>query len=425
MLHSQTKVKYLNCPFITRIEDLNETVYQRNNVAESKNLDKSTMFDLIKESVDTEIINRYGDDYIAFVEKFLLNTIDKKYTKILYRISKQELLKEDFINIANTSKVESESNPIINFITTAYRDTIGSSIDREYSSTISWTVIPLSMNVVAEKIRFNNGSISSFDNIPDINVNSKKNNVAQILDPRTHVTDNECQKLESHIMKVRSNRRGTIHRDPIVNTEKKDTYSCITEPVNTKSQFSSSLSYDSSYEPSYASNSSYKLDYESSYKLDYESNYKLDYESSYKSSLNQIQLDGNTRASAHIIRERLANPYKSYRLRNNPDAYKRSIKINRSIKNTNDNTNDTTNDTTTDNISDNPSTIIKKSSGICNYVQENVEIRRSDKILRFRPLTGKILFDNETCIDKSNSKFLSVMIHNTILHITLHDLNWI
>lgn len=113
-----------------------------------------------------------------------------------------------------------------------------------------------------------------------------------IVDNTTNsITDNAGQKRDSAIMTTRTNNRGTIykHTSLLTNTEKKDTF----------------VSFDSDNTQTNIQNEPFGR---------------------------QIPLNNQTRANAHNIRDRLANSGKAYKLRNDPETYKKAVKINGALK---------------------------------------------------------------------------------------------
>jgi len=362
MIHSQTKLKYPNCPFVTLIDDFNKQIQ---HIFDSEDIVQSTMIDLIRESIDPVTSERYGNDYPMIIENFLVGETDSNiYSKILYRVSRQ--------------KIKRSTNLMINFITTAYRDDNDPLINREYSTTISWTVLPLSIDVVADRLGYSIDLIpTTLSTPPSTSISTPKIlntiDVVQNLNPVTHTVNTEMQKIESNIMMIRTGRRGTVARDLEIKAEvkeKKDVYSYPDIQTTSRLEF--------------------------------------------KPAFSQIPLDNNTRASAQMIRSRLGNPHKAYRLRNNPEAYKRSLKIDPSIQNVG---------TTLINDHNDKYNLFRTDvpKALFDYVNENIEIKKLSGILRFSPWnSGRILIEN---ISTNNMKFLSILRHNAFLHITLHDVD--
>lgn len=353
MIHSLTKKRYPNCPFIT--DSLNNS--------KKDYLLKVNVIDITHEDLNTRIDNH--------IQVYLNKIISESKGKTILKIINQNI-------------PLFETTHYINFVCAAYRDDIGTFINREYDSIISWTIIPIdfqgailpnqnySIDLMPKNIT--NSSSNSKQKYENVLVGSDVRN----LDPLFHDGNNDDHKIESDVMRHRASKRGLYVRDNISNSNTKN------EPNKNKEDI---------YE--YTEPQTKNIH-------------------QYTPVKSQIQLDNKTRASAQLIRDRLSNPYKAHRLKNNPDLFKRSLKIDNTIKNIGDVNVDRNNSK-----HDIFRSIIPRTQ--FSLTNENISVKYIDNSLKFYNSAKIILNSNK----EKHRSFLSVMFNKNTLHITLHMLNYV
>ncbi|VBB18556.1 hypothetical protein YASMINEVIRUS_1019 [Yasminevirus sp. GU-2018] len=368
MLHSQLKTKFPNCPFVVPSNDFNkltaptfsEDVY-----------DNVLMMNLIKRSYSDSVTTHYSlenDSYQDRVSNFINDlTSNGNFSKILYCSVKQTAPKYN-------------RKLTVNFHLSAYRDINTPLIDREFTSDISWTVIPLSVDAVADKTNYTINLIPRQIN-SSTNTNSKsasESDVARSLDPTFYVNDSECFKIEADTLKMRTGKRSFTVRDDVEVVEKRDSFALPAIQTDSRMEF--------------------------------------------RALSSQVDLTSKTRSSAQLMRERAANPFKAYRLRNNPEAFAKSLKLDPLIRGAGDKV------VETNNANYNNFRVVEPKA-IFDYAYESVGVRRLNGVLRCTPSdTGKMLIgepdaSNQVGNGGLNVRFLSIMCHKGVLHITLHDID--
>lgn len=381
MIHSQTKKKYPNCPFVMPLNaSVLDTSIDNGIVDDVINTSLETIDSIIKTVINKSknVLSHYGDDYYdVLIDR--LKTVcypqTDSYDKIFFRICKQKLKR----TVKNYS---------LNMHLITYRDDNIPYINKEYESIIDWTAIPVSIDITVDDKNSSINLIPKDRNVSDniLSNNILFNNINSDLDPKAYIDNIDKQKIESNILRTRTGNRRFIQRDiagryTVDDVKKQDTYALP--------------------------------------------DIQTDKLMNYKPLHQQIPLNSKTRASAQLIRERLANPYKAHRLRNNPESFKSSLKVNPSIRDIGDNEVSKNNDKY--NIFEQaiPKTIF-------DYKHEMVGFKSSNGILHYSPPnSGKIILDENDKIS-NNVMFISLCFHlpqNTkgkgILHVTLHSVTFI
>lgn len=346
MIHSQLKLKYPDCPYVINADKLNNTAQ---TVFDAETINNKTLFEKINENIDL--------DTLELITDFLNKTIENNESdfKIFYHSIKQPLTRSNKF--------------IVNFHYSAYRDDVSPIINQNYSSDISWTIVPLNADVRMERISY---TLNLMPQNQDREV-TPDNSVSN-LDPKSHLTT-ELNKDEKAVLYVRSAKRSTVVRDIESINEKKDLYSYPDVQTETKLE--------------------------------------------YKPLHSMVQLDSKTRPSAQLLRERLANPYKAYRLRNNPDAYKKSLKVDPGIREVGDKIVEANNDKR-------DLFKINELTSLFDYNYETVGVKKINGVFRCFPQNvGKISLSLDL-LNKNFTelKFLSLMFNKSKLHITLHEITF-
>ena len=136
MIHGQYKIKFPSCPFLWDAE----TIYEY--LEEDSEIDYilKIIENLIKDNETIDFISNLSDDYLKIFD-------NKKYTYIKQKIQKH---KKDFY---------------LNCHGMAYKDIHGTFINKEFSSSISWIVIPIIGNIKIDSFNYSINKTTIVDNI--------------------------------------------------------------------------------------------------------------------------------------------------------------------------------------------------------------------------------------------------------------------
>lgn len=357
MLHSQLKITLPDCPYIWDPVDIRETYKFK-----TKQICINDLIELIQIHFDNDPGNEY-----------MISMIDE-----LRRISDDDLQVFDNKSCVRiTQHVPRNKNLLINFHSTAYGDEHGTLIDREFESNLSWIVFPILGDLSVSDIGYvidRSSCTKKLNNDHDIVYD---NDTARSLDPKTYrgVHDNEYEKTGAMVRSERTGRRKFVVRDIEEVKQKQD------------------IVVDTSIE-----------------------NVQVQNNSIIKPRFQQIELNNRTRASASLIRERLASSYKVHRIGKNPRLIKEQSKVDLSL--------DHISRVNAMNHNKNYRALERNIyNDVCDYTFDRVGVRRTSAVYKFSPVdSGKIKISN---IDDKNLEkvyFITILRHKKNLHITYHEL---
>lgn len=357
MLHNQLKIKYPECPFLTH--DVNPTTIIKQLRFDEDVIDPIKFIEIIMDKTthqNSDLSKLNSDSVINFLSHYLQpnDFIDEiKWSKL-----EQSIRDFDF-----------KRNMYVNFHSAAYRDEYGPIINKEFEGDIGWVIIPIEpidLIVVNSSVNYTIHSVISSRSVIEKSVKTP-------IQPNYVQTNYD--KFESNIRSNRTSIRKFVTRNDIEIKEKKDITLDTEDPINTNTN-------------------------------------KL---MQYRIKIGRIPLTDKTRASAGMIRERLADPSRMYRFRNNPELLKQIKKIDPHIRELSD--------TITEKHNANYRSIERDvSRNNFDFVLEKVGIKKINGVLKFNPVnTGKItITDNHSL---STAYFVSVLRYKKNLHITLHYLS--
>lgn len=400
MLHAQTKAKYPNTPFISNTECTNTSltgdmffniltetmssyIYSK---ADSVDELQSLSLDDLSKCLSKELIQKHHD-YSAIIKSLisLTNQNDGMYKKVTYSMSNSVFRIVDIHGSEHSSENfdNTKHNCNINFHTIVYSNEHGNIIDREYSNTVKWCVIPV-IGFVNQTVKNNVLLVSNVRRARATNIPKPTLDEINILCPLTYMNNNMdglISDTEKKTLVSRLAKRGYIHRSDEQNdndnkhTRKKD--------VTNSSNIDNSRSVPTNLTPRN------------------------------NGQLNNITFTNSVRESACLIRERLISSSKSCLIRRFKGtrlakAYQsidlRLRNISESLKN------------------DNTARNIDISHGFFNYLTEDVGVTKINGVLTFLPNNvGAVMIEKEF-IDSVTSMcvFVSVVVYNSALHMTIH-----
>jgi len=346
MIHSQLKINYPDCPFVWTTDDIKNTFN-----ATSKKIPRNIFFKEISDKPKTEHIVQYLEKITQKLD--MGNSLGNIFDNINYTFISQ------IIPIA-------KKDMWINFHTSVYNNVHKNIIiNKELESDISWYVLPIIGNIIpANNIQYVlNDELPSYVDANELTTKIIKKS----LEPNTYYgsIDNQFDKLEADVKCRRVTRRNFVKRHDEEKIEKEKKCDVICNNSMNENRPDVLLR-------------------------------------------RHIELNNNTLASGHLIRNRLIeNPYKAYRFRTNPDLFKEQTKVNGYIKSNN--------------------TVIKKETidniiknDLFDYVHDKVVIHKVSGILRFSPASSgkiKILADEDKLL-----YFVTVLRHQHNLHLTIHHI---
>ncbi len=358
-MHSQLKIKYPNSPFVWNYNDMKQ-LYSAN----FKRIDKDTLFYQI---IDTMTNNS---------ENILRNPwTDKNIIDILVKMTNEEKVSNVYEKIEYVTMEQKIPNDLtnmwINFHTSVLCDDNNSYLNKESVKDIAWCLIPVIGNIESKKKKYTFKNIDSNTKIENNNINYEKLDPVtyQLNDIRQNIFDvgNKYDRIEDNVKTLRTGKRNFIKRDEeIIEKNKNEVDNYIDIKVKPKFE--------------------------------------------------QIELNNNTRACAHLIRDRLKSSYKMNRLRCNPELLKQQMRIDLSLKDISQTVADHFNEknTTKD---------IEVSQDYFDFNFEQINVERINGILRFGPHTT-----GRANIKRINNEkfmyFITVLRYKTNLHITFHCLEF-
>jgi hypothetical protein len=358
MLHSQLKITFPDCPYIWDPVNIRETYKFK-----TEQIDIDSLIGYIQIHFDSDLENDYMNEMIDQLQRISDDDLQVFENKTCVRISQ---------HIPRNKK-----NLLLNFHTTAYGDENGTLIDREFDSNLSWMIFPILGDLSVSDIGYvidRSASMLKSNHDHDI---AYDNDTARSLDPKTYkgVHDNEYEKTSCIVRSGRIGRRNFIVRDIEDKKQKQD------------------IVVDTSIENMQTSNNQI-----------------------IKPRFQQIELNNKTRASASLIRERLASSYKVHRIGKNPRLIQEQSKVDLSI-----------NRISRANAMNNNKNYRAHERNIYNeigdYTFDKVGVRKTSAIYKFSPTdSGKIKINN---IDDKNLEkvyFITILRHKKNLHITYHEL---
>jgi hypothetical protein len=370
-MHNQLKIKYPNYPFIWDYNDMARTFSPSYNTIDQNEI-LTKIIDIFVTDEEQNNIQRniYEDKDII---EFLTNLTHPDKTQMMYD-------KIQYVEMTQHIP-RSEKNLWINFHTTTYYNDNDALLNKEYDTEVGWCLIPIIGSIYPFDIhqytidtQLQKHKYRHRDNEKDEAIS---NDVAKCLDPKIYKgnIDNKFDKFEANIRNTRVSTRNFIKRDDDDIIEKKtDVFTNNSDvPVN-------QCVYS-------------------------------------KTNTRQLELNSNTRVSAQMIRDRLANPYKMNRCKNNPDLYKQHMRIDLNLRSVGKN------------IADNNNNEINKGKIIVehdwfDYIYDKIIIHRVSNILRFSPATsGRLKFNHNN--RDTELYFISVLHHKRNLQITLHHIELI
>jgi hypothetical protein len=431
MLHSQLKIKYPGCPFLINDTNINKSITNKtpininNSFMNNSSIDETsnqfvfdedtlTSTDFLKLISDKLIFSERSNvinDFLSWYEK--KNETDKEIedyissdvngvnvgtdVKVVWTRLKQPLKSLD---------IGSKGNLCINFHACAYNDEHGTFLNKEFEGDIGWIVIPIcpsETDAIIPDVNINkshdliihpsdrsikiNETYIDQSKVPSRGTDGKIEE-PKLLNPATYKTDidNRYEKFEAGIRSSRVSARKFIVRDNNQIKIKHDVTSNLVNEVKLMS-----LQND------------------------------LNRQMEYRSYVGKIPLTDITRSNASLIRDRLDNPYKAYRFRNNPELYKQHKKIDPHIREISDHVVRTHNfnqrsldtsitlnvDTQCDNF---------------DFILDKVGVKKLNGLYKFSPVsTGRIFISNRHLLDYLS--FVTVMRYKQRIHITLHEIS--
>lgn len=391
MFHSQLKIKYPTCPFLINDANINKTFINNSSNDKETNQfvfdeDALTFSDFLKNISDKLISSEKTNaiiDFLSWYEKKIDNNdnidgigvnigVDVVWTRL-----KQSLKNLD---------IGGKGYLCINFHACAYNDEYGSFLNKEFDGDIGWIVIPIypsETDTIIPNTNIDKSSslivqpFSRSINNPDIITNSNVEEIT-ILNPTTYKTDidNRYEKFEAEIRSSRVSARKFVLRD---NNQIKVKHDTSSNTINTSDMME------------------------------------------YRSYVGKIPLTNMTRSNASVIRDRLDNPYKAYRFRNNPKLYEQQKKVDPHIREISDhvisthNSNQRSLDTS---INLNINTMHFN----FDFILDKVGVKKLNGLYKFIPVsTGRISITNKHLLD--SLLFVTVMRYKKKIHITLHELS--
>lgn len=359
MLHSQLKIKFPDCPYVWDQYDLRQTYDVK-----QESLTRDEILDDVQNIFMNSVNNQVTDNTMINESMNFLETLAQDSSNLF--------TSKHYSRVAQTIPLH-KKDVLVNFHTAAYNDDNGGLIDKEFSSIVSWLVIPIIGDVRTHSVSYtiNKNNIKQTTNSRDVVMSSE---MARALDPKTYrgYTDNGCEKIEADVRAQRTGMRNFIVRDPEpIKIQKRD----IMVDTNITTDQTQNI-----VEP----------------------------------RKQQIEMNNNTRASAHLIRDRLMSSYKAHRIRNNPDAIKLQSRVDLSLKYTSNRVADTLNKNYR---------VLERDIDTepFDYTYDQVGTKTFSAIYKFNPiLSGRIGINIENT-DKT-TYFVTVMRHKSNLHITLHEI---
>ena len=370
MLHSQLKIKLPDCPYIWDQHDLRQTYDFKQESLTCKHI-----LDDIK-----ELFTEFDDD-----DNFLMDEC-LNFLKIITQDSADAFTAKHYSRVIQTIP-QHKKDVLLNFHTAAYNDDNGSLVDKEFSSVVSWLIIPIVGDIRTHSVGYTiNKKINKLNNCHsmmsnpitlktgDTNQDVMMNtDMARALDPKTY-TDNGYEKVEAVVRTQRTSMRHFIVRDlDPIKVQKRD----VTIDTSVTMTQSRNL-----VEP----------------------------------RKQQIVMNNNTRFSACVIRDRLLSSYKAHRIKNNPESVKHQSRVDLSLCHASNHVANTLNQTYRALERD-----VNKDA--FDYTYDQVGTKMFSAIYKFHPtLCGRIGINT-----KNNDKgvyFVTVMRHKTNLHITLHEVKF-
>lgn len=363
MFHSQLKIKYPSCPFV--VTDTDITMISNGL---DFNEDAVTADVLIKEVKRELQLSDVDEQQIDETEEFL-----RQYTKQSSSVKKVEWNRIT----QRWDKINSREHLCLNLHLTAYKDRYGPVIDKEFEDVVSWLLVSLNGNNIVTANKTLNYTVNthiSLSQARDLNKIHDSDEITRSMDPITYKgsIDTQYERFEADIRSARTSARRFVYRDNTEIVKKQDSIVDTNNPRNTLPQ--------KTVEP--------------------------------RNGISRLDLTNNTRAGAQAIRERLANPYKAYRFRTNPELYERCKKIDPCINNVGDQIATVKNS--------NFRTLIKDvDKDELDFTFESVGFKKVNGILRCSPVgTGRINTESR----QTPTTFLSVLLCQESVHITLHKL---
>jgi hypothetical protein len=352
MLHRQLNLKLPDCPYVWDHHDLRQTYGFRQ---ESSSRDKilCDIRELLVSSGTDD--NTMVDDSLFFLETLTQDDSNIFTTKHYSRIRQ--------------TIPQHKKDLMINFHASAYNDDNGRLINKEFSSVVSWSVIPITGDVRTHQVGY---TINRNTN-PMSRDTMMNNDMARCIDSKTYKghADNEHEKMDAVVKAQRTSMRNFIVRD--------------IEPEKVQKR---DITVDTSIQTHQTKNT-------------------------VEPRKHQIDMNNNTRASGQLIRDRLMSSYKAHRIRNNPDAIKQQLRVDLSLRHTANHTADTLNK----NYRALERDVDKEPF---DYTYDHVGVKTYSAIHKFNPvISGRIGINAE---NNETIYFVSVMHHKTNLHITLHEL---
>lgn len=367
MHHSQLKIKYPDCPFVWDYEDMRQLFSP-----EIKRADKKTLLQGINDHiVDCNDKNEKNDENDSEYHKildFLVKLTDEEKINGMYE-------NIDYVSI--TQKIPKlKKNMWINFHTSVYRDDNDNHLSQEHSAEIAWCLLPIHGSIEARETNYSIVDQQDQEPNPDPDPDPKNDSISRSLDPQEYEKiDCKYGVIEANIKNIRVAKRNFIKRS--------DDTQCIQKESESEALKQKNPEIIPIPIPKFK----------------------------------QIDLNNNTRASGSLIRERLNNPYKMSRMRNNPELIKQHNRVDLSLRNVSQKITEIA--ITRELEKEKNQHIVTRDN--FDYIHDQVIIKKVNQILRFGPVqTGKIKFNFTK--NQENATFVSVLRYKKYLHITFHKI---
>jgi hypothetical protein len=319
-----------------------------------------------------EVINR--DDLIEQINivdnsdeliNQIINLDSQKFTKCIYSIVTQKL------SNVNCNTI----NCVLNMHTTAIRDSSlresgkGYTICDIFRSTVAWKIVSLDNDI---KIHINDASIvfTKQPNISNQNNVTTTNQVQLYPDPKIQtIMNSDGNQLEKDQIRYRTSARKLVVRsnDQNITKKRQDVYEQSVSPYSQHMK--------------------------------------------YKPESKLINITPKTRASVQEIRAGLSDPHRAFRCRVDPIGFAEQCNIDNIIRQTHINKVDQSNK------------LIMESREIVNtgMCYQDVGITKTNGIYIFSPITtGRFNIIKNNI--ESPIHLVSILAHNDILHVTLHNI---
>ena len=356
MLHSQLKIKYPDCPFVWDYNDMKQ-LYSANFTRKDKDALFLQIIDTLTNSSEYLNRNPWTDKNIIDILVKMTNddTLSNIYDKIDY-VSMGQKIPKDLTEIW------------INFHTSVNCDD-NSYLNKESNKEIAWCLIPVVGIIESKKNKYIFKNMDSYQGIDNSTKNQEKlDPVSYQINQDQMIPSNKYDRIEDNVLGLRTGRRNFIKRDEEI------------------------LEINKNQEQNHI-------------------------EIKLKPKFEQIELNNNTRACAHLIRDRLKSTYKMNRIQYNPELLKQHMRVDLCLKNISQTVAHQFNEK-------NITKDIIVSQDHFDYNLEPMNVQRINGILRFGPHTSGRAHIKHIDGEKF-MYFITILRYKKNLHITFHQLEFV